>query len=122
MVDLISTLFFESEEKLEIAARALHEGQYQDSIYHTYSAIVNTAKALLTSEEHKANSQMSVVNLFDTEFASENKVFTQEGSFADFTYKYRKETANEAFAKTYLNEAKEFYLAADEYRKNALSE
>jgi len=63
---------------------------------------------------------MSVVNLFDTEFAAQKKVYAEEGTFADFVYKYRKEEATEAFAKTYLNEAKEFYLAADQYRKNVL--
>jgi len=120
VVDLISTLFFETEEKLEKAARAIEEGQYQDGIYHTYTSIVNTAKALLTSEEHKANSQMSVVNLFDTEFAEKQKVYTA-GSFADFTYKYRKEKATEAFAIAYLNDAKQFYLNADQYRKKALT-
>lgn len=120
VVDLISTLFFESEEKLELAARSIQEGQYQDGIYHTYSAIVNTAKAILTSEDHKANSQMSVVNLFDTEFAKQNKIYTGDESFVNFTYKYRKEKASEQFAIAYLNEAKQFYLNADQYRKKAL--
>jgi sulfite reductase (ferredoxin) len=120
VVDLISTLFFESEEKLELAARSIKEGQYQDGIYHTYSAIVNTAKAILTSEDHKANSQMSVVNLFDTEFAKQNKIYEGDESFVDFTYKYRKAKATEQFAISYLNEAKKFYLNADQYRKKAL--
>jgi len=120
VVDLISTLFFETEEKLEFAIRALEEGEFQDSIYHSYTSLVNTAKALLLSEDHKANSQFSVVNLFDTEFVEKQKI-TIDGTFADLAFKLRKEKATEEFAKEYFEAAKEFYLKADQYRKKALT-
>jgi len=50
-IDLIATLLLESEEKLENASESLKLNQFSDSIYDAYSSIVNTAKALLTSEE-----------------------------------------------------------------------
>lgn len=46
VIDLVATLLFESEEKLENATQALNSQQWSDSIYHAYAAMVNTAKAL----------------------------------------------------------------------------
>lgn len=51
VIDLIATLLLESEEKLENASESLKLNQFSDSIYDASSSIVNTAKALLTSEE-----------------------------------------------------------------------
>ena len=45
VIDLIATLLLESEEKLENASESLKLNQFSDSIYYTYSSIVNTAKA-----------------------------------------------------------------------------
>lgn len=119
VVDLISTLFFESEEKLELAKRSIEQTQFQDSIYHTYSSIVNTAKALLTAEGHKSNSQVSIVSLFDEEFVEKGK-FKFDVAFADFVFGYRKQNATEEYAKKYYEQAVLFYKQADQYRKKEL--
>ncbi|MCF2873607.1 MULTISPECIES: nitrite/sulfite reductase [unclassified Tenacibaculum] len=119
VIDLIATLLFESEEKIENAIGALNEKQWSDSIYHSYSAIINTAKALLTSEGAKTNTQASIIKNFDEVFISTNKIELPT-SFTDFVYQIKENNPTEAFAKKYLEEAKSFYKTVDAYRKQVV--
>ncbi|WP_299108923.1 HEPN domain-containing protein [uncultured Tenacibaculum sp.] len=116
VIDLVATLLFESEEKLDNSKEAFNEKQWADSIYHSYAAIVNTAKALLTSEGQKTNTQAGIIKNFDDVFVSTNKV-ALPSTFSDLIYQINKNEPTEAFAKKYLQEAKSFYKTVDAYRK-----
>ncbi|HBI40175.1 MAG TPA: nitrite reductase [Tenacibaculum sp.] len=116
VIDLVATLLFESEEKIENAIEALKEQQWADSIYHSYAAIINTAKALLTSEGAKTNTQAGIITNFDKVFVETNKVKLST-TFEELVYQINKNEPTEAFAKKYLEEAKAFYTTIDVYRK-----
>src|SRR5699024_9664105 len=58
VIDLVATLLLESEEKTEKALEAFNAGKYAHSIYNSYSSMINTAKALLISENKKTNTQI----------------------------------------------------------------
>ncbi|WP_093674369.1 HEPN domain-containing protein [Tenacibaculum sp. MAR_2009_124] len=116
VIDLIATLLFESEEKLENATQALNQEQWSDSIYHAYAAIVNTAKALLTSEGSKTNTQAGIITNFDKVFVETNKIELPT-TFSELVYQINEKEPTEAFAKKYLEEAKTFYATIDAYRK-----
>ncbi len=120
VIDLIATLLFESEEKLENATKAIEEKQWSDSIYHSYAAIINTAKALLTAEGAKTNTQAGIINSFDEVFIITNKI-DLDSSFADFVYQINTIEPSENFAKKYVAEAKAFYTKVDAYRKNVVA-
>ncbi|WP_233900354.1 nitrite/sulfite reductase [Tenacibaculum piscium] len=121
VIDLIATLLFESEEKIENAGAALNEKQWSDSIYHSYSAIVNTAKALLTAEGEKTNTQAGIITNFDKVFVETNKIsLPVSTSFTEFIYQLKENEPTEAFASEYLANTKAFYKAVDSYRKLAL--
>ena len=119
VIDLIATLLFESEEKIENATEALKEEQWADSIYHAYTAIINTAKALLTSEGAKTNTQAGIISNFDKIFVETNKI-SLPTTFSDLVYQINKNEPNEAFARKYLKEASIFYATVDTYRKEQL--
>ena len=53
VIDLIETLFLESEEKIANAQQALKENKFSDAIFHAYSSQINSAKAILLSEKKK---------------------------------------------------------------------
>ncbi len=108
VIDLVQTLLFESEEKLDWAEEALREKRYADSIYHSYTALVNTAKALLTGKEVATNTQAGIIRKFDEEFVETGEV-SLEGSFADFVYRIREEEPTPHFATAYLAEAEAFF-------------
>jgi len=119
VIDLVATLLFESEEKIENAIEAIQEEKWSDSIYHSYAAIVNTAKALLTSEGSKTNTHASIIENFDKVFVETNKV-ELESSFADLIYQINQNEPTEEFAKIYAEKAKNFYHKVDAFRKVAV--
>lgn len=119
VIDLVSTLLFESEEKIENAGLSLEEKKWADSIYHAYSALLNTAKAVLIGENIKTNSQAGIIKDFDQYFVS-SKLIQMEGSFADLIYQIKRNEASESFAGKYLNDAKHFYRTIDDLRSKAL--
>ena len=115
VIDLISTLLFESEEKLANAEESLLQKQWSDSIYYSYTALVNTAKALLTSKGIKTNTQSGIVKLFDEHFVV-TKAIELTGTFAELVLQLKQNEPSEEFAKNYLTQAKEFYSKADVFR------
>ncbi|OSY88094.1 nitrite reductase [Tenacibaculum holothuriorum] len=119
VIDLVATLLFESEEKIENAATTIKEKQWSDSIYYSYSAFVNTAKALLTAEGAKTNTHAGIIKNFDEIFITESKL--DLGSpFSEIIYQINKNEPTEAFAKQYYKQVSEFYKKADAYRKIAV--
>ncbi|WBX77844.1 nitrite reductase [Tenacibaculum ovolyticum] len=120
VIDLIATLLFESEEKITNSEEALKEGLFSDSIYHSYTSLVNTAKALLIAENVKTNTQAGIITSFQEHFIATDKV-SLDTSFEDFVYQIKKEAPTKIFAESYLNDAKAFYKKIDAYRKTAVS-
>ena len=120
VIDLIATLLFESEEKITNSEEALKEGLFSDSIYHSYTSLVNTAKALLIAEDVKTNTQAGIITSFQEHFIATDKV-SLDTSFEDFVYQIKKEAPTKIFAESYLNDAKAFYKKIDAYRKTVVS-
>ncbi|TXD47584.1 HEPN domain-containing protein [Polaribacter sp. IC073] len=120
VIDLIATLLFESEEKITNAEEAFKENQYSDSIYYSYTAIVNTAKALLIAADIKTNTQAVIISDFQEHFVATNKIEI-EGSFEDLVYRIKNEKPTKAFAESYLNDARSFYKKIDAFRKQEVS-
>ena len=119
VIDLISTLLFESEEKLENAKLSLEAGKWSDSIYQSYSAIINTAKAVLIGENIKTNTQAGIIKDFDQYFTSSGLI-EMDGSLSDLVYDIKNNKASSEFANEYLEAANRFYLLIDSLRTNAL--
>ena len=115
VIDLVATLLFESEEKLENAEESLSKKQFSDSIYYSYTALVNTAKALLTSEGVKTNTQTGIIKSFDEHFVA-NKTFELTGTFNELVSQLKENEPTVEFTTKYLNDAKSFYKQVDEFR------
>ncbi len=118
VIDLIATLLLESEEKLENALESLKLNQFSDSIYYTYSSIVNTAKALLTSEGKKTNTHVGIISQFDEFFGKEIDLGVP---FSTFIYQIKNNEPTEEFAEKYLEEAQLFYEKVNEFRTKTVS-
>ena len=119
VIDLIETLLLESQEKIENASAALRNQLYSDSIYHSYAAIVNSAKALLLSAQQKTNSHATIINQFDTVFVETKKIELPD-TFAAFIYQIKQNEPTEAFAKSYLKDAIWFQEQLKTFRKEEL--
>jgi len=121
IIDLIATLFFESEEKIQNAQETLEEGKWAASIYHSYASIINSAKALLLAAKKKTNTHAGIIADFDTNFIASGKLDLGK-SFSDFVLQINKNEPTEAFANSYIEEAKSFLTKVEAYRKQDLIE
>lgn len=120
VIDLIATLLFESEEKIQNAEETFKEEKWAASIYHTYSSMVNSAKALLTSEKTKVNTHNSIIADFDEKFVTTGR-FSIEGGFSALVLQLNKNKPSEVFAKRYLADAKSFLNQVEQFRKLELT-
>ena len=117
MIDLVGTLIFDAEEKLDNAFQSLADERYADSIYHAYSSGVQTAKALLLEQKVKCNTQIGIINDFDIH-KEEKFTFFKGKSFSDFILRINKYKASKDFAGKYFLDLKNFLEQAKEFRKN----
>ncbi|WP_222983307.1 nitrite reductase [Flagellimonas meishanensis] len=116
IVDLVATLFLESQERIENAQEAIAEEKWAASIYYAYQSIVNSAKALLTAEKVKTNTHASIVKDFDELYVASGKIAI-DGGFEDLALQLNKNEPSEAFAKNYLEDAKMVLERLEAYRK-----
>jgi len=118
---LVSTLLFETEEKLEKAKLSLAAGKLSDSIYQSYTAIINTAKAVLIGENIKTNTQAGILKDFDQYFVSSGLI-QMNGTLTDLVYEIKNTEASVEFAELYFEKATKFYQLIDTLRTNALKD
>jgi sulfite reductase (ferredoxin) len=121
VIDLVATLLFESEEKIALAQETWEAGKWAASIYHSYSSMVNSAKALITSENMKTNTHASIIKDFDEIFIASGRIQSICG-FEDLVLQLNKNEPTPVFAKSYLEDAKDFLKSVEAYRKQELVE
>jgi sulfite reductase (ferredoxin) len=121
MIDLVATLLFESEEKLDNADASFKAGDFADAIYYAYTAFVHTAKALLISESKKTNTQAGIVTDFDEAFVANGKIELSM-SFADLIYQINQQEPTAEFAGYYIEQSRLFKQKAADFRTAQLTE
>jgi sulfite reductase (ferredoxin) len=115
VIDLIATLFFESEEKIENAQEAFNNKVYSGAIYHAYTSMVNSAKAMLLAENKSTNTHAGIVSQFDELFVSSGKI-DLGASFSELIYQINKFAPTEAFASRYIDNANAFLSKVRAFR------
>lgn len=115
VIDLVATLFLESEEKIENAKLSFGNEVYSDAVYHAYSSLVNSAKALLIAENKKTNTHAGIIKQFDELFVQTGKI-SVEDSFATVVYQIQKNAPTRDFALDYIKIAQQFLVKVQKYR------
>ena len=116
VIDLIATLFLESEEKIENAKEAFENGVYSGAIYYAYQSLANSAKALLLADNQKTNTHAGIIKQFDDLFISTRKIDLST-SFSDLIYQINKFAPTEEFASKYIDNANVFLQKVRKYRE-----
>ncbi|ARS34403.1 nitrite/sulfite reductase [Pontibacter actiniarum] len=116
MIDLVATLLYEADEKLEWAGEAMEGKRFADAIYYGYAAFISTAKALLLDKNVSTNTQNSIMEEFDKNFV-ETGIFSFGADFKSKVLQINQNQPSEAFAKDYLNQALLFLQEATRYRQ-----
>lgn len=117
IIDLVSTLFYESEEKLGWSKEAYDQGQYADSLYHSYSAFINTAKAMLLTLEIKPSTQIQTLNDFQLNFVDKGLI-TAIPDFKNYVLSINKSAPSAEFADKYWTESLRFLSEVESYRNS----
>jgi sulfite reductase (ferredoxin) len=115
VIDLIATLFLESEEKIGNAKEAFENEVYSGAIYYAYQSLVNSAKALLLAENKKTNTHAGIITQFDELFVESGKI-SLGASFADVIYQINKNAPTKDFALNYISSADKFLEAVRAFR------
>lgn len=108
VIDLVATLFFETEEKLEWAKEAFEAQAFADSIYHSYSVMISSAKAFLLTQNVNCNSQHGIIKDFDTH-AVQSGTITLPTDFKTYILQINANEPSEEFAASYLQDAQRFH-------------
>lgn len=121
VIDLIATLLFESEEKIQNAQDMFDAEKWSASIYHAYSSMVNSAKAMLTSENTKVNTHVSIIKDFDEKFVADGRIAVA-GGFEKLVLQLNQNEPTKAFAASYIKDAKTFLETVAKFREQELAE
>jgi sulfite reductase (ferredoxin) len=118
MIDLISTLIMEAEEKIAASEDCLSRSKWADGIYNAYAAQIHTAKALLLQQGVQCNTQHGILKDFDTHFS--DKGLYMSGSFKTAVMYMNDVPPSETFANEYLQQAKKFIEFAKVFREQSV--
>ncbi|MEO9570852.1 MAG: HEPN domain-containing protein [Polaribacter sp.] len=116
VIDLIATLFLESDEKIENAKEAFDNKVYSGSIYYAYQSLVNTAKAMLLAENKKTNTHAGIIKQFDELFVASGKIELNR-SFSELIYQINKNAPTKEFCLQYINDSEELLKKVRSFRK-----
>ncbi|MHB1922315.1 MAG: HEPN domain-containing protein [Chitinophagaceae bacterium] len=115
VIDLISTLLMEAEERLEMARGSFQEKVYADAIYHAYSAFVSAAKALLLGKDIACNTQIGILRDFDQNFSAGE--FGLESDFQSLVLQINQQEPTLDFGTQYIQQATSFLQHAHQYKQ-----
>ena len=118
MIDLISTLIMEAEEKIAASEDCLSGSKWADGIYNAYAAQIHTAKALLLQQGVQCNTQHGILKDFDTHFS--DKGLYIPGSFKSAVMYMNDVPPSQTFANEYLQQAKKFIEFAKVFREQTV--
>ena len=117
IIDLVATLFYESEEKIAWAKEAFNENRWSDAIYYAYQSQVNTAKALLLDKNISSSNQNGIITEFDKHFGEEFG-----GNFKEQVLQINQNEPSQGFAVDYISVAEAFLNKAILVRESLKTE
>jgi len=107
MIDLVSTLLLEAEEKLQWSVESFEAKAYSDSIYHAYSVFISSAKAMLLDKGINSSTQIGIIRDFDEQYR-ESSILEGVGSFNDLVLQINKNESSAEFAQYYVGTTVDF--------------
>ncbi len=116
VIDLIATLFLESEEKIDNAKESFENGVYSGAIYYAYQSLVNTAKAMLLAENKKTNTHAGIIRQFDEIFVASGKIELNT-TFSELIYQINKYSPNKEFCSQYINDSENLLQKVKKFRE-----
>lgn len=114
--DMVSIIINDACIKQKEAEEALNKNLYAEAIYYAYTGFVIAAKAILLSHGVECNTQIKILQDFDTYIVNENKLQIESNSFEGMVLAINQNEPSEAFAMQYVAQFKQFLKQVTTYR------
>ena len=121
MVDMVSIVMDEVKETQQRAQESYRAGEWVESIYYSYTMLINSAKALLLTKDVPCNTHNAVLNNFDKHF-TENGGLLLDTNFKDLVLQINQNEPTSLFADSYQLEATHFINKVNFLRDSQLNE
>ena len=121
MVDMVSIVMDEVKETQQRAQESYRAGEWVESIYYSYTMLINSAKALLLTKDVPCNTHNAVLNNFDKHF-TENGALLLATNFKDLVLQINQNEPTSLFADSYQLEATHFIDKVNLLRDSQLNE
>jgi len=121
MVDMVSIVMDEVKETQQRAQESYRAGEWVESIYYSYTMLINSAKALLLTKDVPCNTHNAVLNNFDKHF-TENGALLLATNFKDLVLQINQNEPTSLFADSYQLEATHFIDKVNFLRDSQLNE
>ena len=121
MVDMVSIVMDEVKETQQRAQESYWAGEWVESIYYSYTMLINSAKALLLTKDVPCNTHNAVLNNFDKHF-TENGALLLATNFKDLVLQINQNEPTSLFADSYQLEATHFIDKVNFLRDSQLNE
>ncbi|MCB9034374.1 MAG: nitrite/sulfite reductase [Chitinophagales bacterium] len=120
--DMISIIINDACIKQKEAKEALSKDLYAEAIYYAYTGFVISAKAVLLSHDVECNTQIKILQDFDTHIINENRLSIDGNSFEQMVLAINQNEPSEAFAKQYVAQFKQFLEQVVTYRNQFIED
>ena len=118
-LDVVGTIIKDAHEKTSLATEAIAAKIWADSIYHSYTAFIIGAKALLLSEDYKCNTHKGIIADFQKYFVTTKK-FDLASDYSQLVLQINQHQPTKAFAEAYQEQAADFVQKVIAYREQQL--
>jgi len=115
MYDMVSAILKDAETKLAEAKEAFAKEAYAEAIYYAYTGFVTGAKALLLTKDVECNTQIKILQDFDTTFV-QSKIIPWQDSFEATVLSMKNFEPTKEYAEAYINEYMSFLNSSLTYR------
>ncbi|MCO6480931.1 MAG: nitrite/sulfite reductase [Phaeodactylibacter sp.] len=108
-LDVVGTIIEEARQKVSLAEEALQEQAFADSIYHSYTAFVVGAKALLLAKDVKCNTQIGILEDFQEHYGKTGEPELPLEDFKAHVLEMKTTEPGAEFAGRYFSRAQQFF-------------
>ena len=122
MTDMVGLILNEAKHKIELAKLAIEQGAEKDAVYHAYNTFIIGAKALLLANDIACNTQIKILEDFQTNFVDKGDFAIEGGDFVTYVLRLKDQTPEKSFTIQYLEDAENFLHAILERRNTVLLE
>lgn len=116
-IDVIGAILNDASNKIIAAGKSFEGEAWADAGYHSYSAMITAAKALMLAEDKKCNTHIGILRDFSEFFGDR---FSEAMPFEEFVLRIKKQEATPEFVAEYLTDARAFVSKAIRERESQL--